>query len=172
MKKMNKKGFTLIELLAVIVVLAIVMVIATQRITNVVNNSRANSFISSYKAIVKQINTNIVADPDNIECGKTGKQICSDVYDISNDYGLYVNEDSGKYEVVLYAKEDGKFENMDLTRYGDAAKKVTDEKGNTSYECDKSKVDSSVSPDGNCGEFITNINGDKKVKGIKGYIAE
>ena len=33
----NKKGFTLIELLAVIVVLAIVMVIATQKITDVVN---------------------------------------------------------------------------------------------------------------------------------------
>ena len=38
MKKIlkNKKGFTLIELLAVIVVLAIIMVIATQQIGNVI----------------------------------------------------------------------------------------------------------------------------------------
>ena len=49
MKKMlkNKKGFTLIELLAVIVVLAIIMVIATQQVNKTIQDSRANSFISS-----------------------------------------------------------------------------------------------------------------------------
>lgn len=126
MKKMNKKGFTLIELLAVIVVLAIVMVIATQRITNVVNNSRANSFISSYKAIVKQINTNIVADPDNIACtndGKDGEKTvkkCSDIYDISSDYSLDVKESNDKYEIKLSAVTGGKFDSLNLKKYGDA----------------------------------------------------
>ena len=38
--KLNKKGFTLIELLAVIVILAIIMLIATPIILNVVEDAR------------------------------------------------------------------------------------------------------------------------------------
>ena len=140
MKKMNKKGFTLIELLAVIVVLAIVMVIATQKITDVINSSRSNAFISSYKMIVKQINTNIVADPDNIVCSGTE---CQNKYDISKDYKLTVTNtsDATKYAITLeVAKEGdkkvGKFANMDLTKYGDAA---------TGTSCTNSKIDNTVS---------------------------
>lgn len=128
MKKMNKKGFTLIELLAVIVVLAIVMVIATQKITDVVNNSRANAFISSYKSIIKQVKTNIVGDPDNIECTSektNGKNLCTDVYDISGDYKLNVTDESTYYQIELeVAKEGkdyiGKFKNLNLIKSGDA----------------------------------------------------
>ena len=134
MKKMNKKGFTLIELLAVIVVLAIVMVIATQRITNVVNNSRANSFVSSYKTIVKQINTNIVADPDSIVCANTAA--CQKIYDISSDYELTVSDVGNYYKIELSANTtDGKFKNLDLTRYGDAS---------DGTKCITSKVDNTV----------------------------
>lgn len=143
MKKMNKKGFTLIELLAVIVVLAIVMVIATQKITDVINSSRSNAFISSYKMIVKQINTNIVADPDNIVCDNTTKN-CKDLYDISDDYRLTVlnSSDNTGYTIELTANG-GKFANLDLTKYGDAStcanmldsKKVT---------CIKSKIDNTA----------------------------
>ena len=150
MKKMNKKGFTLIELLAVIVVLAIVMVIATQRITNVVNNSRANSFVDSYKVIVKQINTNIVADPDRIECTNDGSKgnKCSDVYDVSSDYVLNVSNVGDYYKIELSASSTGKFKNLDLTRYGDAAgtEKVTNKDGSTTTKsvCVASKVDNTV----------------------------
>lgn len=139
MKKMNKKGFTLIELLAVIVVLAIVMVIATQKITDVVNNSRANAFISSYKSIIKQIKTNIVADPDSIACKDTNE--CKSLYDIStNDYGLSVVLTNDTYNVHLTVTSSGKFKNLDLTRYGDAAGK--DQSGKTI--CVTSKIDNTV----------------------------
>ena len=40
---MNKKGFTLIELLAVIVILAIIAVITTPVILNVIEGARLNS---------------------------------------------------------------------------------------------------------------------------------
>lgn len=139
MKKMNKKGFTLIELLAVIVVLAIVMVIATQKITDVVNNSRANAFISSYKSIIKQVKTNIVADPDSIACKDTNE--CKSLYDIStNDYGLSVVLTNDTYNVHLTVTSSGKFKNLDLTRYGDAAGK--DQSGKTI--CVTSKIDNTV----------------------------
>ena len=144
MKKMNKKGFTLIELLAVIVVLAIVMVIATQKITDVINSSRSNAFISSYKMIVKQINTNIVANPDKITCSGSGTTKCEDIYDISDDYKLTVlnSSDNTGYTIELTANG-GKFANLDLTKYGDAStcanmpdiKKVT---------CIKSKIDNTA----------------------------
>lgn len=152
MKKMNKKGFTLIELLAVIVVLAIVMVIATQKITDVVNNSRANAFISSYKSIIKQIKTNIVADPDSIACKDTNE--CKSLYDIStNDYGLSVVLNNDTYNVHLTVTSSGKFKNLDLTRYGDAAGK--DQSGKTI--CVNSKIDNTVT---NCS--AKDINGSVK----------
>lgn len=153
MKKIikNKKGFTLIELLAVIVVLAIVMVIATQRITNVVNNSRANAFISSYKSIIKQVKTNIVADPDSIACKDTNE--CKSLYDISNDYGLSVTLTNDTYNVHLTVASSGKFANLDLTKYGDAAGK--DQAGKTI--CVASKIDNTVT---NCS--AKDINGSVK----------
>lgn len=143
MKKMNKKGFTLIELLAVIVVLAIVMVIATQKITDVINSSRSNAFISSYKMIVKQINTNIVADPDNIVCDTTTKN-CKDLYDISDDYKLTVNNtsDNTEYNIELTANG-GKFANLDLTKYGDAST-CTNMPDSKKATCIKSKIDNTA----------------------------
>lgn len=45
MKKINQKGFTLIELLAVIVILGIILMIAVPSISNVIANSRRDSFI-------------------------------------------------------------------------------------------------------------------------------
>lgn len=156
MKKMNKKGFTLIELLAVIVVLAIVMVIATQKITDVINSSRSNSFISSYKMIVKQINTNMVTNTDDIQCGVTGSRDCKEVYDISDDYKLTVEDlelkDNGpKYyriELTVPATGDSKFKNLDLMNYGDAKNKTVN-----ASSCNKKKVDSSVADIPNSSDY-------------------
>ena len=146
MKKMNKKGFTLIELLAVIVVLAIVMVIATQKITDVINSSRSNAFISSYKMIVKQINTNMVTNTDKITC--SGTTDCKDKYDISDDYKLTVASNDTEYTITLEVAEEsnkkvGKFANLDLTKYGDASTctGMTDSKKAT---CIKSKIDNTA----------------------------
>ena len=52
---MKKKGFTLIELLAVIVILAVIALIATPLIMNVINDARKNSFKDSAYGITKAI---------------------------------------------------------------------------------------------------------------------
>ncbi len=155
MKKMNKKGFTLIELLAVIVVLAIVMVIATQKITDVVNSSRSNAFILSYKSVVKQVKDTYTMgdDPTCTDCYKK--------YDVTaGDYTLSVANSTNGFEITLTAKDDGKFKNLDLTKYGDAAGK--DQSGKPI--CVTSKIDNTVD---DCGSLK---NDDRK--GIKGTVAK
>ena len=49
----NRKGFTLVELLAVIVVLGIVMGIAAVAITNVLDSTRKNAFVSNAKQYIE-----------------------------------------------------------------------------------------------------------------------
>ena len=53
---MNKKGFTLVELLAVIIILAIVALVATPIILNVVEDSRKSAAKSEAAFIVSGIN--------------------------------------------------------------------------------------------------------------------
>ena len=52
---MFKKGFTLVELLAVIAILAIILVIAVPRVQNTIEESKKSSFLSSAKAILRQV---------------------------------------------------------------------------------------------------------------------
>ena len=53
--KQNQKGFTLIELLAVIVILAIIALIATPIILNVVNDSRKKAAQDSAYGVVEAV---------------------------------------------------------------------------------------------------------------------
>lgn len=52
---MNNKGFTLVELLAVIVILAIILAIAVPAITNLIDNSKRNTFLSNAKLLMKSV---------------------------------------------------------------------------------------------------------------------
>lgn len=52
---MNKKGFTLVELLAVIVILAIIALIATPQILNIIVSSRESATSESVDGIYKAI---------------------------------------------------------------------------------------------------------------------
>ncbi len=54
---MNKKGFTLVELLAVIVILAVIMVIATQQVNKAIKKSRGNAFYETVQSIRKSAQT-------------------------------------------------------------------------------------------------------------------
>ena len=71
--KLNKKGFTLIELLAVIVILAIIMLIATPIILNVVEDARQGAARSSAMGYVNAIEKEIMA-----------KQVTGDAGDLMN----------------------------------------------------------------------------------------
>ena len=52
---MNKKGFSLVELLAVIVILAVIALITSPLILNVIEDSRQSAFKSSLNGIKKAI---------------------------------------------------------------------------------------------------------------------
>ena len=56
-KGLNKKGFTLIELLAVIVVLAVIMVIATQQVNKAIKKSRGEAFFETVQSVRKSMQT-------------------------------------------------------------------------------------------------------------------
>ena len=118
MKKMlkNKKGFTLVELLAVIVILAIIMVIATQQIGKVIAGARADSFVESYQMVAKQIQTYIISD--QTVCIPSPTDDCKKTYGLSSDYDLSVSGSGNSYTLKLTAASGGKFANIDLTKYG------------------------------------------------------
>ena len=116
MKKLlkNKKGFTLVELLAVIVVLAIIMVIATQQINKTIQKSRADSFVSSYKMVFDAVK--------KCELQSMTVDDCKSSVDLSaNDYNLTITKSDSTYTITLEAKTGGKFVNMNLTTYYQAS---------------------------------------------------
>lgn len=86
--KMNKKGFTLVELLAVIVILAIIALIATPIILNVIDDARVNSAKNSAygyidaveKANAQEIlkNSDIAALNGTYSIESSGKSLVSD----------------------------------------------------------------------------------------------
>ena len=57
-KNMNKKGFTLIELLAVIVILAIIALIATPIILNMINDARKSASVDSAYGYIEAVEYN------------------------------------------------------------------------------------------------------------------
>ena len=96
-KKRKNKGFTLIELLAVIVVLAIIMVIATQQINKTISRTRANSMISTLKMAANGVKTK-QAD-GSIKACSSGEKCLEDVVDYDEfekaDFNLVSGYNSG-----------------------------------------------------------------------------
>ncbi len=67
---MKQKGFTLIELLAVIVILAIIMLIATPVVINIIDDARQGSFKNSSHGIIKSaelVHSKSLLSGDNIQ---------------------------------------------------------------------------------------------------------
>ena len=106
MKKIlkNKKGFTLIELLAVIVVLAIIMVIATQQVNGTIKKSRANSYFETVQNIRKGMQTACANDNKVDEDSLKGYVEYKDVE---------VSLKDGKFTVK--PTNNGKFKNMETS---------------------------------------------------------
>lgn len=112
--KKNNKGFTLIELLAVIVVLAIIMVIATQQINKTISRTRANSMISTLKMAANGVKTK-QADGSIETCNSKDKCL-GDVVDYdTDDYTINVTGDSSAWKVTVTATSGGEFEKADFS---------------------------------------------------------
>ena len=78
---MKKKGFTLIELLAVIVILAIIALIATPIVLNMISNAKKSAAKASAYGYIQSIdNNNEFADADIENYTK----IADGTYDVSN----------------------------------------------------------------------------------------
>ena len=115
MKKIlkNKKGFTLIELLAVIVVLAIIMVIATQQINGTVKKSRADSLVSSLNIVVKQAKSTYIQYGDSMTVGNLEENV-----DYKNsEYTISLDGNN----VCLTTVSGGKFSSVKTTDISDTS---------------------------------------------------
>ena len=81
---MRKKGFTLIELLAVIVILAIIALIATPIILNIINDSKkeailrsSSNYIDAVNLAIARENLNSEFNPDVCEIQSNGDLLCN-----------------------------------------------------------------------------------------------
>lgn len=72
MKKINSKGFTLIELLAVITIMGILMMVAIQSVSRIIENARRDTFASIAHEYLNAVRNNVLAD--NIECNTSGTE--------------------------------------------------------------------------------------------------
>ena len=139
--KKNSKGFTLIELLAVIVVLAIIMVIATQQINKTLKKSRGDSFYDSVLMIEKNAKMLCAQNNDSIT---TNDLI--EASDIDDKNYILTGKDSN---LTIQGKE--KFNNMTLpTTLKSTVKKVKidekkDDNDNDNYHKDRLQL---TLPDG------------------------
>lgn len=121
MKKIfkNNKGFTLIELLAVIVVLAIIMVIATQQVNGTIKKARGESFYETVQSIRKNMQTVCATDNKIDAKALIAATSASDVEfslkekDTSNNSTDPQKENNDLYGILtVKATEDGKFTNV------------------------------------------------------------
>lgn len=71
-----KKGFTLIELLAVIIILAIIALIATPIILNVVDDARKSAAVSEASMIVSGVNNHCATAAMKDQMDNTAVSIC------------------------------------------------------------------------------------------------
>ena len=97
--KKNNKGFTLIELLAVIVVLAIIMVIATQQINKTLKKSRGDSFYDSVLMIEKNAKMLCAQNNDSITTNalKEASDIDDKNYILTGDRNTLTIQGQGKF---------------------------------------------------------------------------
>ena len=102
----------MVELLAVIVILAVILVIAMPKISDVIKKTRLSSLEATTKMIInfaekKYTENQVLEQGTNINC--------SDVAKLNkNDYGIckITFDDKGNASVILNGKKDGKFDNL------------------------------------------------------------
>ena len=72
----NNKGFTLIELLAVIVILAILMLVASTNVFNILDNARRGSFRTEFLTLLESAETTASMDLMNGTLSQTNNTKC------------------------------------------------------------------------------------------------
>ena len=110
--KKNKKGFTLVELLAVIVILAIIMIIATQSVGKTVTRSRTQAFESNMDLAVKTAR-NILQLGEQLETDTLKSKLGYS----SNEYNYKILKAPGGdgYLLEITSNPNGKFNKVDFS---------------------------------------------------------
>jgi len=111
--KRNNKGFTLVELLAVIVILAVIMIIATQQVNGLIKKSRMSSFNDSVGVAVKTAKIFIADENLTQERLRNGMDYSTNEYEI-----FLITPETGNYILVGAAKSEGKFGKVEASTEG------------------------------------------------------
>lgn len=106
--KNNKKGFTLVELLAVIVILAIIALIATPIILNVIDSARKNAAINSAYGYMEAIEKSVVLSgfSDGDAASQKMATIDDDTYTISDSGKTITGAKEGATPIAVNFKGD------------------------------------------------------------------
>ena len=134
MIKMSKKGFTLIELLAVIVILAIIALIATPIVLNIIKDSRESATLRSAENYMDAV-ANAIARTNMKEGGTFSPTICNITSDgnlLCDNKEITVDIDKEKPSGGSITFNKGKVEDVSLN-YSNGKTIVDDEKGNLVY---------------------------------------
>ena len=139
MKK--KKGFTLIELLAVIVILAIIALIATPIVLNLINTARKGAFARSAEGVLKASKLYYTSSLVEEVNTTTQEFTCDNKECLSND-GTKLDVDGNMGEGIVTITGDGK---------------ISFELGNGTYCAEKEADDTKITvTKKKCGELVIN----------------
>lgn len=115
-----KNGFTLFELLAVIVVLALIALISTPIILNVIDSAKKGSFKETVNGVIRSANSYYAASlTDNTKASNiTGTVNVIDLLDTNGDVPdgeVYINAD-GEIALAIYKDDMCFIKNFSETR--------------------------------------------------------
>ena len=96
--KKNKKGFTLIELLAVIVILGIILTIVVSNVVKYIGQARTGSYVDAYKVLVKDMQTQLLANEMNSTNGTASLTTCDDDDETDSKKCVNKNDYKGSYK--------------------------------------------------------------------------
>ena len=133
--KNNKKGFTLIELLAVIVILAVVALITTPIVLNLINTARKGAFTRSAEMVLKAAKTYHLERQADMELVEDITFTCDNKECKEGNKNLNVQGSMGKGTVLIKASGEILFtltnNNYCAVKY-ESSNKINIKKGNCS----------------------------------------